>query len=200
MVYAFENALVDTVTWLFYDLEIPCLNTNDDSPVRKYAPFIYDLQPDVHEMKGVTTPYFPGDFSDEDSMEAVELLEWVQLAMLDSPRLRQNDSIDAYLCRYQTPDLFHIGKSIADDLEINGVEEGEANKQPNSSASSTEAVDLVRLRWHAFIPCKVVTELMTNMLKVLAQEDWFALRSQSFDGKSYTMLKRDGSVMLWECE
>ncbi|GAB7339049.1 hypothetical protein MBLNU457_5708t1 [Dothideomycetes sp. NU457] len=200
MVYAFENALVDTFTWLFYDPEQPSLNTNDSSPVKQYAPFIYDLSPDVHEMKGVTTPHFPNDFTDEDSIEAVELLEWIQLAMLDSPRLRQNDNIDAYLCRYQVPDLLHIGKSIPDDSKIIGDSGGEANKQPNAAESSAEAVDLVRLSWRGFIPCKLITEVTTNLLKVLVPEDWFALRNESFDGKSYTMLKRNGNVMLWECE
>lgn len=200
IVYAFENALVDTVTWLFYDLEHPSLNSNDSSPVREFAPFIYDLAPKVHEMEGLTIPSFTGDFSDEDSIEAVELLEWIQLAMLDSPRLRKNDSIDTYLCRYQIPDLSHIGNSIPKDAKINGASEGEAGTLSHSAANSAEAVDLVRLHWHAFIPCNMITEVMTNLLKVLAPEDWFALRSQNFDGKSYTILKRNGSVMLWECE
>lgn len=151
-------------------------------------------------MEGVTAPFFPGDLSQDDTIEAVELLEWIQLAMLDSPRLRQNDSDDAYLCRYQIPDLSHIGKSIPSESTINGNGDSEANKQSYQAATSAEAVRLVRLRWHAFIPCKIITEVMTNLLKVLAPEDWFALRSQSFDGKSYTMLKRSGSVMLWECE
>jgi len=200
MVYAFENALVDTVTWLFYDTENPTLSTNDKSPVMKFAPFIRDLSSVVHEITGVMTPHFPADFSDEDSLEAVELLEWIHMTMLDSPRLRRNDSIDAYLCRYQIPELLSVGQTISSGSKHTGIDGGDASTQQHVSAPSAEVVDLVRLRWHAFVPSKVIIELMTNLLKVLPAEDWFALRAQSFDGKSYTMLKRDMAVMLWECE
>jgi len=200
MVYAFENALVDTVTWLFYDTENPTLSTDDKSPVTKFAPSIRELSSETQEMTGVMTPHFPADFSDEDSLEAVELLEWIHLAMLDSPRLRQNDSIDAYLCRYQIPDLLSVGQTISSESKHTGIDGGEAGTHQHVSVSSAEVADLVRLRWHAFVPSKVITELMTNLLKVLPAEDWFALRNQSFDGKSYTMLKRDTAVMLWECE
>lgn len=68
----------------------------------------------------------------------IEMDEWLNLVMLQSPRIQQNDHIDPYLCRYRRPD-----------------------------ESSSEARRLVCLRWSGFIPATWVRRLFLVLRYVL---------------------------------
>lgn len=68
----------------------------------------------------------------------IEMDEWLNLVMLQSPRIQQNDHIDPYLCRYRPPD-----------------------------ESSSEIRRLVSLRWSGFIPATWIRRLFLVLRYVL---------------------------------
>ncbi|KAG8625628.1 hypothetical protein KVT40_006029 [Elsinoe batatas] len=93
------------------------VKTNDDStestspteeesqPLKAHHPLLLPLEPDVVSLHHTLIPTFPATLSPDDQPEAAELLEWLSLAMLPSPRLQQGDTCDATLSRYSVPDL-----------------------------------------------------------------------------------------------
>ena len=132
-----------------------------------------------------------------DIMEATELLEWIRLAMLDSPRLRRDDRIDPYLCRYQIPDL----TTAPLDEGKRATTTNNGDHTPRSAAQEEEEViDLVSLRWRGFIPAQFVTQIYSQIVKASKGQSWAALCVDGFDGDSYSILSRDGTAMTWECE
>lgn len=180
-------------------------------------------------LDGVITPRLPAEMGEGLEIEATELLEWIGLVMLDSPRVRQGDEVDRLLSRYDVPVFSPPVSSAAaaaavagadganaapteDDCGISGRDEVvDATMQDPSPPSSTvkdvkdiaPAVttnDLVRLRWHGFIPPAFITTVLSILLKTSNENEWFALRASAFDGKSYTVLcPGDGRAMTWEC-
>jgi len=193
LVYAFENALKDTVTWLFYDLDNPELGSHKDSPLMAHAPFLRTVQPDLNELNGINVPCLPSQISDKHTIDATELLEWLHLAFLASPRLRNGDNIDSSLCQYQIPNL-------AQDLLTSGDPTTIHPSSPKANLVPCHVDDLVRLRWRGLLPAKYISRLFMALLKKLPQEQWLSIRVESFDGSVYTIMKRGESAMLWECE
>jgi hypothetical protein len=110
-----------------------------------------------------------------DPLYEEQLLEWIGMASMDSPRVQPN-SIDRYLCRYDLPESFDAEDSIA--------------HQPQS---------LIHLRWHGLATSKFI--LGTWLVPKAALEDhWFALSAAGFGETSYTVLCAGGrNVMIWEC-
>ena len=217
MVYAFNNALTDTVTWLFYDVQKPQLGPNSkptvaqqtldvkdpavqadaaSTPLMLHSPIIRHLLPYTLNMEGVQTPVLPTTFSAGDEAEATELLEWINLAMLDSPRLRLKDTMDPFLCRYEIPDFTSCQQPTTG--AISKSKKGTTSTSEDSP--TTRVTDLVKLRCHGFIPANVVTTVFSIILRSLPKEDWCALKADSFDGKGYVILKKSDSAMPWEYE
>lgn len=174
IVWAFENVLTQSLTWLFYDLRSP---TDGSGPLAALAPHLHTVRPDLMHMEKVALPLFPTAFTEDDKDDAMDLLEWLQLVRLDSPRVRVDDSIDSVLCRYSPPEL---------------VRSGEDGPQ-------TSTVELVKLRWRGFIPAGFATTIFSIAIRAVGDQ-WFAMSAESFDRRSYTVLKDQGHAITWDCE
>ena len=73
----------------------------------------------------------PDDFSEEQ----LEIVEWLGLVVLDSPRLMPGDAINPYLCQYQIP----------------GDDQAKIDK-------------VVKVTWKGLIPAEWIKELYLNCL------------------------------------
>lgn len=173
VVWAFKNVLKDSVTWLFYDF-----NGNNDGtgPIAQHQPKAMSLKPGLESFSGALIPEPTQEIHERDHDLVNELLEWLTLAAMCSPRTQRKDKIDNYLSRYRVP--------------------GDADLTADSMSCTTQ--DLVRFRWHGFIPATFIKTLILAAFKTLGAE-WFALTAAGFDGKSYSILQRKNHTMTWEC-
>ena len=156
-----------------------------------HSPFLRTIEPDVISLEGIRVPKFPSSLESnkEDEIAAAELLEWLSLVAMDSPRVREADDIDSYLCRYDIPDFATSSPSVSSESGASRLE-------------SAVVQDLIRLRWHGFMGSSFITKIFAAAIKATSTEDgeWFAMRAEGFDGHSYTVLKKDGKAMTWECD
>lgn len=180
VLWAAENVFTDAVTWLFYDLRNPMEQVL--GPVEGFRPFLREVEGEVAEMEGLLVPAFPENYDGEGAgskqleIDATELLEWLGLVCLDSPRVRAGDGIDSFLSRYEVP-------------RFGGPDE------------ELKAVDVVKLRWHGFMPAVWVAKVFTAAIKATAGEkEWFAMQVCGFEAKNLMVLVRGGKAMTWECE
>lgn len=74
--------------------------------------------------------------------ETLDILEWLGMLTLGSPRIKADDDIDPYLSRYAVP-----------------------NTIPNPEDSAAPITDnIATVRWHGFIPAAWVTKLLGTCL------------------------------------
>ncbi|CAK4033988.1 Hypothetical predicted protein [Lecanosticta acicola] len=131
LLWACKNVLNESVTWLFY---CPC--SDQEGPIKAHSPTWRTTQLLFTEMSDVLVP----ELRTENEDEAVELLEWVSLAMnLCSPRIQRDDKIDPYLSRYQVP-------------------------QPTATR------DLFRFRWRGLISPGIAQKTFLTALKCTGNE------------------------------
>ncbi|KAL9094288.1 MAG: hypothetical protein Q9165_003428 [Trypethelium subeluteriae] len=175
--WAFRNVLNHTLCWLFYDLHTPANSSeaNAASPLAKHHPFQETVKLEVNHIERTRIPTFFPAAGLQDYEYAAELLEWLGLALLDSPRIRADDAIDPYLSRYVIP--------VAQDAE--GKEAGVGTR------------NLVNLKWHGFIPSSFVEKLFMKARRQAGQ-DWFALSVCGFQDGGYSVLHAGRDVLTWE--
>ena len=126
--WAFKNVLNQSVTWLFHDLQTAGQNTSgrceranvcwalralylrmqsESTPVVAHQPVCKVLQPTIKHHYNIATPKFQlpshAMHSDEHQEDAADLLEWLSLVPMDSPRIVSGDAVDPYLSRYAVP-------------------------------------------------------------------------------------------------
>ncbi|KAF2430528.1 hypothetical protein EJ08DRAFT_697272 [Tothia fuscella] len=173
IVYAFKNVLVNSLAWVFVDLEHKDINSG---PIAKFHPVVYDVRPQITKLINIVVPIINHADVISDSLYEEQLLEWIGLVNINSPRIRSDDTIDRYLCRYDLPEALDT-----DDT------------------SEREPQNLVHLRWHGFAHS---TFILKNWLtpKAALREKWFAMSVSGFDERAYTILCSGGrNVLLWEC-
>ncbi|KAF2198656.1 hypothetical protein GQ43DRAFT_443139, partial [Delitschia confertaspora ATCC 74209] len=183
---ATETVLNKTVTWLFCDLDG---NGLKEGPILKHQPVIYNVQPSETRMEDVLVPRLHKNILEEvvkDQDECLELLEWLHLVSLKSPRLFSTDSISEFLSRYRVPDF------------------------TDGSSDGRTIRNIVRLRWRGFITPEFVKEVYLLLSKKgmggAANEEesrakWFALTANSFEGYGgcYTIMQFKGrETLVWE--
>ncbi|TID21546.1 Ribonuclease P protein subunit p40 [Venturia nashicola] len=174
IIRAFTDVLDHSLAWLFVDLESDEI---ESGPITKQHPQIRVVQPIVSQLADVVVPF------DIDSKERIadpiyeeELLEWIGLATMDSPRINCKDDTDRFYCRYDLPDAFN--------------QENQADAIPQN---------LVHLRWHGFASAKFVRDIWLAVRATSANE-WFAMSASTFEKESYTIFcPGDRDVLLWEC-
>jgi ribonuclease P/MRP protein subunit RPP40 len=170
--WAFKNILNHAVTWLLYDLN----GKNDGlGPIAQHQPKIKSVKPERETRTAVRIPEPTQDIQDDDYDVANELLEWLSLATMCSPRIQHKDKIDTYLSRYRVP--------------------GSGN--PDGEPLTCTTQDLVIFRWHGFITATFIKTIVLDALKVLG-ESWFGMTVAAFDGKAYAILQRKHHTMTWE--
>ena len=168
VLWAAKNVFDHSLTWLFYDLRG---NNDGQGPIATFAPTIRVVEPTLAGLQDARVPNFPRSLAEDDSEEAAELLEWLSLTMMGSARVQDGDRIDPFLCRYHAP-VF------------------------DSADASTETTNLTTVRWHGFLPSAFATKVLLVAMKA-SQDKWFAISGETFDGRAYTALKHEGSVMTW---
>lgn len=172
IVWAFKNVLNDTVTWLFYDLK----GKNDGSaPIAQHQPKLKSVQPELETIAAAQVPEPTHDVQDDDYDTPNELLEWLSLATMCSPRISRMDKIDTYLSRYQVP--------------------GGGELQSKTMTCNTQ--DLVRFRWHGLLSATFIKDIVLAALKA-SGDSWFCMTVAAFDGKAYSILQRKHHTMTWE--
>ncbi|MCJ1240112.1 hypothetical protein MMC14_008112 [Varicellaria rhodocarpa] len=112
ILWASKNVLNHSVTWLFYDFggKNDSTSLTASQPIEKHHPITKVCEPRTVHLPSVLVPsmqkmhqslLLPSIDIEE---TATDLLEWFDLILLESPRVRSNDSIDPYLCRYSVPE------------------------------------------------------------------------------------------------
>jgi len=201
MVYAFENVLNETLTWLFYDLQDTTMNIekqiessvdpdknekldgkvpgHSSTPIARHCPIRIPLHAKVSTVTSVKVPTFPKDLSEDHRHQATDMLEWLSIAMIESPRMVVNNSLDEMLSRWDTPDL-RCG------------EDGET--------SSKMTTDVSHLRYHAFLPGEVALQIYIAVIRATKRlaDTWSAIRLQSFDGRQVMIFLRGDVAFTWQ--
>jgi ribonucleases P/MRP protein subunit RPP40 len=112
LVYAAKNVLNQSMVWLFCDLN-PNKDPEGSSAIGKHHPTIMEGNPTDSNFQHVLTPPFSQVFSDFNATTvpdtinaeaAYEIIEWLGLVVLRSPRVLHDDNIDSYLSRYVVPE------------------------------------------------------------------------------------------------
>jgi ribonuclease P/MRP protein subunit RPP40 len=174
--WAFQNVLNESMAWLFVDLESEDWTAG---PISAFQPQIQELKPTISRMKDTTPPFVHNDEDTiHDPLYEEQLLEWLGLITLNSPRVIQSDSIDSYLCRYVPPEAFDPEDKFA--------------PKPQS---------LVHLRWHGFASSIFVRHLWLILRTALREKGgaWISLGASTFEGTGFTTLCYDGkNVLVWE--
>lgn len=112
LVYAAKNVLNQSLTWLFCDLDAE-QDLTESSSLSQHHPTIVQGGPRYKVFEHVLSPPLSQVFStlldptisDAFNAEAsYELIEWLGLVVLQSPRVLHGDQIDPYLSRYAAPE------------------------------------------------------------------------------------------------
>ncbi|KIW06679.1 uncharacterized protein PV09_02384 [Verruconis gallopava] len=175
--WAFKTVLVESLAWLFVDLE------NEDvcsGPIAALHPQVVELRPTVTRLKHLVPPFVYDEEAIRDALYEEQLLEWLGMVMLESPRISQKDTIDSYLCKYTLPEEF-----------------------VQTEESARQEQEVVHVRWHGFTSAAFLRHVWLTLRAATAEKSelWFSVGASTFDGTSFTLLCNDGrNVMLWECD
>ena len=144
LVYAAKNVLNQSLIWLFCDLNAD-EGRSGSSPVAQHRPAMVEGDPTYSISQHVLVPPFSQgspDFIDQtisdtpDAEITYEMIEWLGLVVLQSPRVLRDDDIDLYLSRYAAPE------------------------------GSTDAASLMIIKWHGLIGAKWLTRIMNTCMLV----------------------------------
>jgi ribonuclease P/MRP protein subunit RPP40 len=173
LVWACKNVLVDSVTWLFLD---PVTTEGCSKPLEKHHPQLTTCSPQVTRQTATTPAIELADgsssllgFMGESSLD---LLEWIGLATLQSPRIETDDSIDPALSRYDIP--------LASQAEPSRL--------------------LVSIRYRGFLPSTWLRNLFIEIATASAVYPhlWFSMSTHAFETEThdpkngYTILRPRG--------
>jgi ribonuclease P/MRP protein subunit RPP40 len=150
------------------------------------------LKPSISRLIGAVPPFVHDEQTLQDQLYEEQLLEWLGLVTLSSPRISECENIDRYLCKYALPEAFE-----------------DESKKPQS---------LVHIRWHGFASNIFIRHIWLILSHATRERDdpwyaaerkgldekgvtWFSLSARTFEDTSFTALCNDHkSVLLWECD
>lgn len=194
-----------------------------ETPLQPFAPTLFTISPEIHKMSNVLVPIWPTPIQKvnnnikksstttptnptPDPIQSTELLEWISLAILGSPRITANDTMDSYLCRYSVPFSSFVGERSP---ESEGEEVEEEEKQEKSSSQQ-----ISKFRWRGLVHPGFVMSVVLAALKASGgnsssgggdertdgedHHQWMAMSAAGFDGEGYTVLIHDGQCVTWE--
>ncbi|KAG9696622.1 hypothetical protein KCU95_g4190, partial [Aureobasidium melanogenum] len=179
---AAETVFVGEISWLFYDVAAAGVADNDTALGKEVK--IKEVKMETEDLGKVLVPGFPYDISKnaDGENDLVELLEWVSLAALNSPRIQQGDLVDEIISRYEVPT---IPSKSATDATSNG----------------TTTQNLTKTTFTGFLPASFLASTFGEAL-LQSKGSWFAFLVQGFeDGKAFVILKtQDNRTLAWDLE
>lgn len=182
---AAETVFVGDVSWLFYDVDAGGV-TEDDTALGKEVD-IKEVKAETEDLEKVLIPDFPSDLakSPDGENDLVELLEWISLAALNSPRIQKGDLVDELISRYQVPTISSRPTANTTDRSSNG----------------TTTQNLTKTTFTGFLPVSFVASTFGEAL-LQSKDSWFAVLVRGFeDGKTFVVLKtEDGRALSWNLE
>ncbi|CAF9903677.1 MAG: hypothetical protein GOMPHAMPRED_000492 [Gomphillus americanus] len=164
--WAFKNVLNESVTWLFRDCKSAAaasINQTDPQPLETFHSLHRSAHPPTHTALPTTlapdlTAALPSQTTQASlhhlRFDTLDILDWLSLLTLQSPRVDSADTIDPYLCRYTIP-------------------------SPSPSPTPPIPLSITTLRWQGFIPAtwlSRITALSASILQPNATA-WFAINA-----------------------
>jgi len=194
--WACKNVLNSSLTWLWWNANPSSREALEEKRevLSRHAPWVHDVKPGVMRLAGVLVPKVAASALTKlyDQDESLDLLEYLHLLSLNSPRLNANDSIDPHLSRYEVPGF----------------------------GSGTATKDMVCVRWKGFLTPAFVRDVFLGVRKEVfkskgrtngatdgdvdmdgtEEEKWFVLSAQGFDGKNgWTVMQFESrETLTWE--
>ncbi|KIW82441.1 hypothetical protein Z517_05468 [Fonsecaea pedrosoi CBS 271.37] len=173
LVWAAKHALNQSLNWLFIDLNTKTGDISDQStlPLSAHHPTIHMISPATQSLTNVLTPRTLTAISDEFSLPPAEaheslydMLEYVDMLSLASPRVQATDQAHSFLSQYQVPDL-------SDDPDSGGSEQ---------TVKVLTWSGLIPSRWILELLCAVIKHSRTELLEALPkQQQWLAISVSS---------------------
>ncbi|GAM82099.1 hypothetical protein ANO11243_000780 [Dothideomycetidae sp. 11243] len=216
IIYAFRNALVDTVTWLFIDLNNLTLDpsiplpskspadrsANDEekpdsetpsapkqAPISTFSPLVKEVTTTLHLLPSRYIPFFPTSLPATDTTTLTEWLEYLTIALLDAPCLQSSHTSNPTLNRYGPPDLLPM--------------------DTDRDFAACSVGDLARLRMRGLVPAPSVAEVLAHCVEAVgadsggddkAPSPWIAFRVQGIDGGTCLAFLCGREAWVWEYE
>lgn len=146
-------------------------------PIEQFDHEIDIVFPSCQQVEGCAVPLADAKeiIADPDFEE--QLLEWLGLVLLGSPRVLANDEIDPYLCRYS----------------LEGIQEA---TEKRDMAVQT----LYHVQWKGLVPSSFVLRMFLEIKKT-SKKGWFALNASTFGGNGYVIMCRsDREALTWDLE
>ncbi|KAG9598798.1 hypothetical protein KCU77_g1318, partial [Aureobasidium melanogenum] len=179
---AAETVFVGDISWLFYDVAAAGV-TEDDAALGKEVE-IKEVNAKTEDLENIMVPNFPSDISKnaDGENDLVELLEWISLAALSSPRIQQGDLVDEIISRYEVPAI--TSRPVTDEL-----------------SNGTTTQNLTKTTFTGFLPASFLASTFGEAL-LQSKGSWFAFLVQGFeDEKAYVVLKtQDDRALAWDIE
>lgn len=195
-------------------------NPPNENPLQPFAPTLFTISPEIHKMSNVLVPIWPtptqkvnnnnkksstttptpkNPIPIPDPIQSTELLEWISLAILGSPRISADDVMDSYLCRYSVPSSSFVGERSP----------GSAEEEKQEKLSEQQ---ISKFRWRGLVHPGFVMRVVLAALKASGgnsssggggtdgedHHQWMAMSAAGFDGEGYTVLIHDGECVTWE--
>lgn len=179
---AAETVFVGDISWLFYDVAAAGVADNDTALGKEVE--IKEVKVETEDLGKVLVPGFPDDISKnaDGENDLVDLLEWISLAALSSPRIQQGDLVDEIISRYEVPTI--SPKSTTD-----------------GTSNGTTTQNLTRTTFTGLFPASFLASTFGQAF-LESKGSWFAFLVQGFeDGKSFVILKtQDNRTLAWDIE
>ncbi|KEQ94842.1 hypothetical protein AUEXF2481DRAFT_40798 [Aureobasidium subglaciale EXF-2481] len=102
LVRAARDVFTGEISWLFYDKSTFGVDAEDDS--LGVSSHVENVVPETMDMENVCTPHWPKDMGKKAQDDVMEVLEWLTLAAISSPRIQQADVVDEIISRYEPPE------------------------------------------------------------------------------------------------
>ncbi|OAP54467.1 hypothetical protein AYL99_11568 [Fonsecaea erecta] len=191
LVWAAKNVLNRSLHWLFVDLNtnIEDISGQNTLPLSVHYPTTHTLAPSTQSLPNTLTPRTIASIADGVSLLPAEaheslfdVLEYVDMLSLASPRVQATHQTHSFLSRYEVPDL-------PDDVDFNGP--------------STPGQIVKLLRWTGLIPSRWVLELFCAVIRysraevfeaLPKQQQWLAMSVSSH--KTQAVNQVDGYTLL----
>ncbi|EXJ71459.1 uncharacterized protein A1O5_05267 [Cladophialophora psammophila CBS 110553] len=192
LVWAAKHVLNQSLNWLFLDLNANTIDisTQNTMPLRAHHPTIHTLKPSTRTLTNTLTPSTLPTIPDGVSLLSVEaheplrdILEYIDMLSLASPRLQATDQTHPFLSRYEVPDL------------SDGVDPNVSNRL-GQSVKIVTWTGLIPSRWILELLCAIIRYSRTENFAVLPkqQQQWLAISVSSH--KTQAVNRVDGYTIL----